>query len=226
MTLYWWFCRYPVIVQRQFWMVLWNIDHCILCWICYWVKCWMLQDRDHKKASCILYVKVSTFDQVKQNKIWVSTMGSLEIVMLTVQHELICNVCFIYNPGDVMRGIYPGVISVEESTVYLSLWLDIRCWLQLFISVNTKWKSNWLTPHSRTMGSCETCSYTWRSIYIPQDFITKKQNWFLKMDPTHRCFSTFSTDHPSRWFGIFHHPSKSSSILSRCHDISKTCLVI
>jgi len=48
----------------------------------------------------------------------------------------------------------------------------------------------------------------------------------VKMHPTHRSFSTFSTDYPRDLFAIFHHGSKRSIKWSWCHDISKTCLVI
>jgi hypothetical protein len=41
-------------------------------------------------------------------------------------------------------------------------------------------------------------------------YISKKRNWFPKMDPTHRSFSTFSTNNPSDLFALFHHASKRS----------------
>jgi len=56
--------------------------------------------------------------------------------------------------------------------------------------------------------------------------ISKKRNWFLKMDPMLRSFSTFSTNNVSKWFAFLPHASKSSMMWSHCHDISKTCLVI
>jgi len=44
---------------------------------------------DHMEASCVFYVKVGMFDQLEQSKIYVLTVISLGIVMLTLQHDLI-----------------------------------------------------------------------------------------------------------------------------------------
>jgi len=44
------------------------------------------------------------------------------------------------------------------------------------------------------------------------DYMSKKRNWFPKMDPMHRIFSIFSTNNLSYWFALFHHALKRSMI--------------
>jgi len=63
----------------------------------------MLHDMDHMEASCIIYVKVGTFDQLEQSKICILTVTTLGIAMLTIQHELIFIVCFMQDRGDFWR---------------------------------------------------------------------------------------------------------------------------
>jgi len=53
----------------------------------------MLQDMDHIEASCISYVKAGRFDQLEQNKIRVLPVTTLDIVMLTGQHDLLLSLC-------------------------------------------------------------------------------------------------------------------------------------
>ena len=43
----------------------------------------MLQDMDHMEASCVVYVKVGRFHQLKQSKINILTVTSMGMVMLT-----------------------------------------------------------------------------------------------------------------------------------------------
>jgi len=89
-----------------------GIDHCILFWFCWWVRCWMLQDIDHMEASCVLYVKVGMLGQLEQSKICMFTVTSLGIAMLTKQHELIFSVSFMWNPGNVLRQVSTNIFSV------------------------------------------------------------------------------------------------------------------
>jgi len=55
----------------------------------------MLQATDDMEASCIIYVKVGMFDQLKQIKICLLAVTQLGIVMLTVQHQLVFSVIFM-----------------------------------------------------------------------------------------------------------------------------------
>jgi len=52
----------------------------------------MLQDIEHKEASCIFYVKVGRFHQLEQSKISILTITLLGIVMLTVHHDSMVSV--------------------------------------------------------------------------------------------------------------------------------------
>jgi len=79
----------------------------------------MLEDMDHMEASCIIYVKVATLDQLKQSKFYVLPVTNLAIVMLTVQDDSIFSVTFMYDPGDLMRQTSPDVLSVNEYPVYM-----------------------------------------------------------------------------------------------------------
>jgi len=91
-SIYW----FAVLDCWKWWMVLfWNIDHCILCWLCCWVRCWMLEDMDHMEASWDIDVKVGTFDQVEQNKIWVFAITSLGMVILTIHHDMMVSIWFM-----------------------------------------------------------------------------------------------------------------------------------
>ena len=60
----------------------------------------MLQNMDNKEASCIFYVKVRTFTQLEQSKTSLLTVNETGIVRLTIQHDLIVSVSFMYYPGD------------------------------------------------------------------------------------------------------------------------------
>jgi hypothetical protein len=53
----------------------------------------MLQNIDHMEASCNIYVKVGTLDQLEQSKICVVTISKLGIIMLTTHYDLIVTVC-------------------------------------------------------------------------------------------------------------------------------------
>jgi len=79
----------------------------------------MLQGMDHMEASCVVYVKVGTLDQLEQSEFCVLTVTKLGIVMLTVQIDSIFSVSFMYDPGDLLRQTSPEVLSVEEYPVYM-----------------------------------------------------------------------------------------------------------
>jgi hypothetical protein len=49
----------------------------------------MLQDSDKTEASCALYVKVGTFDQLEQSKVCILTVTQSGTVMLNIQHYMI-----------------------------------------------------------------------------------------------------------------------------------------
>jgi len=55
----------------------------------------MLQVMDNMEASCILYVKVSTFTHLEQSKIFLLTVNKSGVVTPTVQHDMIVSVIFM-----------------------------------------------------------------------------------------------------------------------------------
>jgi len=69
---------------------------------------------DHMEASCVVYVKVGTLDQREQSIICDLTVTKVGIVMITVHDDLTFRVSFMYNPGDLLRGTLPDVLSVKE----------------------------------------------------------------------------------------------------------------
>jgi hypothetical protein len=60
----------------------------------------MLQDMDHKEASCVFYVKVGTFTHLEYSKTSTLSVNKTGIVWPTVQHDLIVRVSFMYYPGN------------------------------------------------------------------------------------------------------------------------------
>jgi len=79
----------------------------------------MLQDMDNMEASCVFYVKVSTFTHLEQSKTSLLTASKSGIVRLTVQHHLIVNVSFMYYPGDPLRQTSANVLSLEQWPIYI-----------------------------------------------------------------------------------------------------------
>ena len=65
------------------------------------------------EASCVFYVKVSTFPHLVHSKTSLLTVNESGIVRLTVQPDLIVTVSFMYYPGDSLRQISADVFSLE-----------------------------------------------------------------------------------------------------------------
>jgi len=87
----------------------------------------MLQDMDHMEASRVFYVKVRTFDQLEQSKISVLTVISVGIVTLIVRYDIIVSICFMYDPGYVLRQTSPDDLSAAEFRFYIYQTRDISC---------------------------------------------------------------------------------------------------
>jgi len=73
----------------------------------------MLQVMDNMGASCVFYVKVSTFTHLEQSKISLLTLNRSEIVTLTVQHDMIVSVIFMQYPRDYLRQTSADVLSLK-----------------------------------------------------------------------------------------------------------------
>jgi hypothetical protein len=78
----------------------------------------MVQDMDNMQASCVIYVKVSTFTHLEQSKRAHLTINQSEMVKLNVRHDLIVGVSFMYYPGDYLRQTSAEVLSLEHCPIY------------------------------------------------------------------------------------------------------------
>jgi len=183
-------CPFAVFACQMWWKLLFQtIDHWILCWLCWWARCWMLQGMDYLEVSCVFLVKVGTLDQLEQNKICILTITLLGIAILTIQHAMIFSVCFMKHPGDVFRQISRDVFSVNECPFYMHQSWDFCCHAPRDILVNTQATSDChTTNHTRIVNCCNVRLYaarfslsrlcklavthsnlTWSWLYIPQD---------------------------------------------------------
>jgi len=141
-------CRFAVFACGHWRKVLfWNIDHCILCWLCSWARCWMLQEMDHMEGRCVVYVMVGTLDQPEQNTIYILTVTSLGIARLTVHHHWMFSLCFMEDPRDVLRQTSPDIISIEELSLYILQTWDFSSCSPQIIPLNTQTSSDQLTAN-------------------------------------------------------------------------------
>jgi len=58
---------------------------------------------DCMEASCVFYVKVGKLNHLERNQIGLVTVNKPGIVRLTVQHDMIVSVSFMYYLGDFLR---------------------------------------------------------------------------------------------------------------------------
>jgi len=80
----------------------------------------MLQVMDNMEASCIFNVKVGTCTYLEQSKIFLLTVKKSGIVTLTVQHDLIVSIIFMYYPGDYLRQTSTDILSIELHQIYVT----------------------------------------------------------------------------------------------------------
>jgi len=113
-----------------------SIDHCSLRWLCCWARCWMLQDMDIVVASWVFYVKVSTFTHLEPSKTSPLTVNKLGIVRLTIQHNLIVSISFMYCPGDSLRQTSVDILSFEQCPIYSWQSCNPGCRTPQFIPVD------------------------------------------------------------------------------------------
>jgi len=129
-----------------------------MCCPCCWARCWMLQDMYRMEASSVFHVKVGRFDQFEQSKNRILTVISLEIVMPTVQYDLMVNVWFMRDPGDVLRLISPDILSFEECPFYIYHTWHFSCCISRWIAANRQTTSDRPNANRGTVGI--PCSYT------------------------------------------------------------------
>jgi len=109
----------------------------------------MLQDME---AICIFCVKVRTFVQLEPSKICRLTVIPFGIVMLTLRHDLMVSVCFMYGSGDVFRESSPDILSVEEFPCEDYHACDFSCRSLRCIPANKDTTSAQLTANHGTVG--------------------------------------------------------------------------
>ena len=78
----------------------------------------MLQNMDNMEASCVFHVKVSMFTDLEESNTSLLTVNKSGIVRLTVQHDMIVSISFMYYPGDSLRQTSADILSLKESPIY------------------------------------------------------------------------------------------------------------
>jgi len=118
-------CHFAVFGCLEWQKVLFrSIDHCGLCWLCCWARCWMLQDMDSMKASGVCYIKVGKLNHLERSQIWLVTVNKTGIVRLTVQYNMIVSVCFMYYPGGFLRQTSADILFLKECPIYIQQLCD------------------------------------------------------------------------------------------------------
>jgi hypothetical protein len=79
----------------------------------------MLQHMDSAVVSRIIYVTVGKFNHLQHSQILLVTDNKAGIVRLTIQHDMIVSVSFIYYPGDFVRLTSADILFLEECPVYI-----------------------------------------------------------------------------------------------------------
>jgi hypothetical protein len=72
----------------------------------------MLQNMNSMEASCVFYIKVGMLNHHEHSPIWHVTINNVGIDRLTVQHDMIVGVSFMYYPGDVLRQTATDVLGL------------------------------------------------------------------------------------------------------------------
>jgi hypothetical protein len=154
----WFRGQFAVFARGKWWKVLFeSTDHCILCWPCCWLRCWMFQDMDHMEAGRFIYVKVGRFDQLNQSKIRVLTITLFAIVMLTVYVDFM----FTIIQGRSRRCLETNITRhpFRQRMTFLYLWnMQYQLFSSRCIPVNKQITSDQLMSNLGTIGN--PCSYT------------------------------------------------------------------
>jgi len=77
----------------------------------------MLQDMDNMEASCIFYVKVSMFTHLEQSKISHLTVNKSGLVRLTLQHNWMVSISFLYHPRDSLRQTSADILFLKQCPI-------------------------------------------------------------------------------------------------------------
>jgi len=130
-----------------------SIDPCNLGLLCFCARCWMLQGMDNMEASCIFYVKVGTFTHLEQSKTSHLTVNKSGIVRLTVQHDLIVSISFVYHPGYSLRQTSADIPSLQHCPIYSWQSCDVGCCTPYFNHVNKQTTTDQHIAHCGVVGN-------------------------------------------------------------------------
>ena len=87
----------------------------------------MLPDMDYLEASRVVCGKVCMFDPLTQSKIFIFTVISFAILMLTLCYGLMIRMSFIQDPGEVLRQTSTDILSIEEFAFYIYQTCHFSC---------------------------------------------------------------------------------------------------
>jgi len=147
-------CRFAVSARWKWQKVLFrSIEHCSLGCLCCWARRWMLQDMDNVEARCVFYVKVSTFTHLEQRKTSLLTVNKSGIVRLTVQHDLIVGISFMYYRRDSSRQTSAHVLFFEHCPIYSWQSSDFSCRTPQCMPVNTQTTTDQHIAHHGAVGN-------------------------------------------------------------------------
>jgi hypothetical protein len=130
-----------------------NVDHCSFCWLCYWAKCWIMQDMETMEPSWVVYVKIGMFNHHEYSKISILTVNQMGMDRLTVQQDMIVSFSFMSYPRDYLRKISADIHSLTQCPIYIWQSFDFGSATPQFILANKQSTSHRLIAHYRTVGN-------------------------------------------------------------------------
>jgi len=74
---------------------------------------------DKMEASCVFYVKVGMFTHLEQSKISLLTVNIKGKVRLTVHHNSIVIVSFMYYPRDYLRQTSADILCLNQCSIFI-----------------------------------------------------------------------------------------------------------
>jgi len=137
MSLGGWLSQIPVPDLRM-WQKVFSltIDHGCFHWLCCWARCFMLQDQSNKDASCVFYVRVSSYTHLEQSQTSLLSVTELWIHMLTVHCDLNIGDSSMDYPANPLRQTSADIHSMDLCPNYAWQSCDSSCRTARFIIVN------------------------------------------------------------------------------------------
>jgi len=108
---------------------------------------------------CVFHVMVGMLTHLEQSKTSLLTVNTPGIVRVTVCHDLIVSISFMYHPGDYLRHTSADILSPEQCLMYSWQSCDVSCHTPQFIPINDQITSDWLIAHHGGVRNPRTYSY-------------------------------------------------------------------